>query len=189
MYNLVSTISELPLLIGCKDFPNDQQGMSLIKLIQDFINDEYKFTGGQVTEAFRMAVKRELYLDGKRVDPSTFGQHLSVNIVGQVLTAYKESKRDGRSRPSGYNSLQLNAPVKKPITPAEAYEMIVELSKKGGKPPEFVPYHLCYAYLLEKNAIKPVNESKRRSNRYTMADVSPKTLAVKEWINKNLLTK
>ena len=64
--------------------------MGLIKMIQDFINAEYRYTGTQVKEAFTLAVKRELYLDGKRVDPSTFGQHLSVNVVGQVLTAYKE---------------------------------------------------------------------------------------------------
>ena len=106
-YNLISTVTELPRLVGCHDFPNDQQGMNLIKIINDFINEQYRYTGGQVKEAFTMAVKRELYLDGKRVDPSTFGQYLSVNVVGQVLTAYKESKRDSNARPKGYNPMQL----------------------------------------------------------------------------------
>jgi hypothetical protein len=185
MYNLISTITELPKLIGCADFPNSPQGMGLIKMIQDFINSEYRYTGAQVKEAFTMAVKRELYLDGKRVDPSTFGQHLSVNVVGQVLTAYKEHKRVGRARP-GYNPNQLPEFKKKPIAPAEAHDMILEWIKKDGELPAFAPYNIAYLYLLEKGQVKPVSEETSRMRLMgANVEVSAKRKAAEDWYKRN----
>ena len=184
MYNLISTITELPKLIGCADFPNSPQGMGLIKMIQDFINSEYKYSGAQVKEAFTMAVKRELYLDGKRVDPSTFGQHLSVNVVGQVLTAYKEHKRVGRAQ--SYNPIQLPEFKKKPITPQEAHEMILEWIKKDGQLPAFAPYNIAYLYLLEKGQVKPViEETSRMRLMGANVEVSAKRTAAEDWYKRN----
>lgn len=188
MYNLITTITELPKLVGCHDFPNDQQGMQLIKLIQDFINDEYRFDGKTVTEAFKKAVKRELYLDGKRVDPSTFGQHLSVNVVGQVLTAYKESVRDGKARPQGYNPRQLpEAPVNK-ITPNEAHDLIVKWCKEEGKLPLGAPYNIAFRYLLENGLVKDVsNEIPERTKHMfgSKVEVSAKRQAAENWYLRN----
>jgi hypothetical protein len=183
MYNLITTITELPKLIGCADFPNSPQGMGLIKMIQDFINSEYRYTGAQVKEAFTMAVKRELYLDGKRVDPSTFGQHLSVNVVGQVLTAYKEHKRQGKAN-HGYNPIQLPEFKKKPITPQEAHELILGWIKRDGKLPFAAPYYLAYTYLLENNLIKAV--VKEKPNRFkTEEDLYIRV--TQDWYKKNCL--
>ena len=188
MYNLITTILELPRLVGCKDFPNDQQGMQLVKLIQDFINDEYKFDGMTVRQAFKMAVKRELYLDGKRIDPSTFGQHLSVNVVGQILTAYKESVRDGKARPQGYNRKQLpEAPVKK-ITPNEAHDMILKWCKEDGQLPLAAPYNIAFRYLVDNGLIEEVKETNvgRTKQMFgAMADVNAKRQAAQNWYLRN----
>ena len=185
MYNLISTITDLPKLVGCQDFPNSPQGMQLIKLIQDFINDEYKYTGQQVTEAFKMAVKRELYLDNKRVDPSTFGQHLSVNIVGQVLTAYKESKQSKGARPSGYNFNQIEAPKKKLITPSESWELVLNWTRKEQKIPFVAPYAGAYQYLVENNQIKPVK--KIVANRFNRDLENMQHKAVQEYLKRTVL--
>ena len=183
MYNLITTITDLPKLVGCRDFPTDQQGMQLIKLISDFINEEYRLNGHQVTEAFKMAVKRELFLDGKRVDPSTFGQHLSVNVVGQVLTAYKESKRDGNARPQGYNYNQLPAPEKKTISPFDAWELVLKWFNEEGRPPFGAPYIQAYEYLLSKGQVQPIKLQK--TNRFKKDDTNPKTQSVINYL-KNL---
>lgn len=185
MYNLITTITDLPKLVGCREFPTDQQGMQLIKLIQDFINEEYKFTGKQVTEAFKLAVKRELWLDGKRVDPSTFGQHLSVNIVGQVLTAYKEHKRDSTARPSGYNYNQLPEKRTVNISDADAYDLVLRWTKRDGKPPFVAPYLGAYRYLVKNNQIKPLK--KQSSNRFESNIESIEKEAVSRYLHQNIL--
>lgn len=188
MYNLTTTILELPRLVGCRDFPDDQQGMQLVKLIQDFINDEYKYNGQTVREAFKMAVKRELYMDGKRIDPSTFGQHLSVNVVGQILTAYKESVRDGKARPQGYNYKQLpEAPVKK-ITPQEAHDMILKFIKEDGKLPLGAPYNIAFRYLVDNGLVEDVKEAKVGRTKQlfgAMVEVSAKRQAAENWYARN----
>lgn len=183
MYNLISTIKELPTMVGCQEFPNSPQGMALIKLIQDFINEEYHYSGETVRKAFMMAAKQELYLDGKRIDASTFGQHLSVNVVGRVLTAYKEHQRQNKSRP-GYNPMQLPEVKKKPITPQEAHEMIVEWINRDRKLPFAAPYHLAYQYLLEKNMVRPAPVISY--NRFKKVDDMELKIA-QDWYQKNCL--
>ena len=183
-YNLISTVTELPRLVGCHDFPNDQQGMNLIKIINDFINEQYRYTGGQVKEAFTMAVKRELYLDGKRVDPSTFGQYLSVNVVGQVLTAYKESKRDSNARPKGYNPLQLGE-YKSLITPAESWGLISKWTMMDNEIPMIGPFLGAYNYLVEQGKIQAV---KKVANRTFMSEIaSPERQAVEKYLKQTIL--
>ena len=186
MYNLISTITDLPLLIGCKEFPNSPQGMQLIKLIQDFINQEYKYTGAQVTEAFRLDVKRSLFLDGKRIDPSTFGQHLSVNIVGQVLTAYKEQKQGMSARPAAYNPNQIAGPQKKLITPAESWELVLKWTKQENKVPFCMPYEGAYQYLIENKQIKEV---KNITSRFNRTSENMRHRAVEQYLIRNVINK
>lgn len=167
--------------------------MKLIKLIQDFINEEYKFNAQQVIDAFKMAAKRELYLDGKRIDPSTFGQHLSMNVVGQILTAYKESKQADRTRPAGYNPKQLPEYQKKPITPAEAWELILTWTKEDGYLPPFAPYIIAYRYLVESGAIKPVPKVVKSvsTRKAKVSDYvsTPEQQAVEKYLTANVLNK
>ena len=186
-YNLVSTISELPKLIGCQDFPSSQQGMQLIKLISDFINEEYQYSGQQVTEAFKMAVKRQLYLDNKRIDPSTFGQYLSINVVGQVLTAYKESKQQTKAQPTKGNWDQLGEYKKQLITNEQAWELVVRFTKEDGKFPLAAPFLGAYQYLLEKKAIQPVKKSSKQMFASELS--SPERTAVEKYITTNILNK
>jgi len=190
MYNLVSTITQLPSMVGCQEFPNTPQGMALIKLIQDFINEEYHYSGETVRKAFMLAAKQELYLDGKRIDASTFGQHLSVNVVGKVLTAYKEHLRQGKARPQGYNAKQLpEAPVKK-ITPQEAHDMILKFIKEDGKLPLGAPYNIAFRYLVDNGLVEDVKEAKAGRTKQlfgAMVEVSAKRQAAENWYQKNCL--
>ena len=178
MYNLISTITDLPKLVGCKDFPTDQQGMQLIKLISDFINEQYQYSGNQVNEAFTKAVKRELFLDGRRIDPSTFGQHLSVNVVVQVLTAYKEFKRGEKARP---HFLGLPEVHKKNITGIEAWELVKKWAKEEGQPTYYAPYLKAYEYLLENGL---VNKVKGSGTRFNGNFNSPRRTEVERYLKK-----
>ena len=186
-YNLVSTISELPKLIGCQDFPSSQQGMQLIKLISDFINEEYQYSGQQVTEAFKMAVKRELYLDNKRIDPSTFGQHLSINVVGQVLTAYKEAKQQTKAQPTKGNWDQLGEYKKQLLTPRESWEVTLSLTLQDGEPPLACPYLGAYQHLVEKGMLKPVKKTSKQM--FSSEMCSPERQAVEKYLISNILNK
>lgn len=190
MYNLVSTITQLPSMVGCQEFPNTPQGMALIKLIQDFINEEYKYSGETVRKAFMLAAKQELYLDGKRIDSSTFGQHLSVNVVGRVLTAYKEHLRQGKARPQGYNPKQLpEAPVKR-LTPQEAHDFILKCCKEDRKLPLAAPYNIAFRYLVDNGLVEDVKEAKVGRTKQlfgAMVEVSAKRQAAENWYQKNCL--
>lgn len=174
------------MIVGCKDFPADQQGMKLIKLIQDFINENYKLNAAQVTEAFTMAAARQLYLDGKRVDPSTFGQFLSMNAVGQVLTAYKESKQTDKTRPVGYNTIQLNEYKKELISDAESWELVKKFTLTDGVPPFAAPYRGAYNHLVEIGAIKGAKVTITSAFRNM---ISPQRDAVEKYLRANVINK
>lgn len=185
MYNLVSTITQLPSMVGCQDFPDTPQGMALVKLIQDFINEEYKYNGETVKKAFMLAAKQELYLDNKRIDASTFGQHLSVNVVGRVLTAYKEKLRLGNARPPQYNVNQLPQKRTVNISDEDAYELVLKWTKKEGKPPLGAPYLGAYRYLVKHNQINAVK--KETSNRFESNLEGREKEAVVNYLMKNVL--
>ena len=168
------------MLIGCEDFPKSEQGKILIEDLEKFINDRYKYSAKQLIEAFTMASTYELYLDGKRVDPSTFGKHLSRASVGKILTAYREHLKDSNARPSGYNKNQLpEAPVKK-ITPSEAWDLVLKWFKKEGQPPQFAPYLSAYEYLLSNNQVKPVKHSTKKFGNFD--EDCPERLAVERYL-------
>lgn len=185
MYNLISTITQLPSMVGCQEFPSTPQGMNLIKLIQDFINEEYKYSGDTVKKAFMLAAKQELYLDNKRIDGSTFGQHLSVNVVGKVLTAYKETLRNKNARPQGYNYNQLPPKRTENISDEDAYDLVLKWAKREGKPPFGAPYIGAYRYLVKHNQIKPV--SNQSSNRFEANLESREKEAVEKYLLQNVL--
>lgn len=184
MYELTSTVLQLPSMVGCQDFPNTPQGMKLVKLIQDFINEEYNYSGEVVKKAFMMAAKQELYLDNKRVDASTFGQHLSVQVVGKVLTAYKETLRQSNARPQGYSYKQLPEAPKKLITNKESWELILQLTKDEGQPPMFAPYRGAYNYLLEQKRVQNVGKP---SNRFEKNIESAERQAVESYLKKHFV--
>lgn len=168
------------MLIGCEDFPKSEQGKILIEDLEQFINDRYKYSAKQLIEAFTMASTYELYLDGKRVDPSTFGKHLSRASVGKILTAYREHLKDSNARPSGYNRNQLpEAPVKK-ITPAEAWDLVLKWFKEEGQPPQFAPYLSAYDYLLSNNQVKPVKHSTKKFGNFD--EECPERLSVERYL-------
>lgn len=168
------------MLIGCEDFPKSEQGKILIEDLEKFINDRYKYSAKQLIEAFTMASTYELYLDGKRVDPSTFGKHLSRASVGKILTAYREHLKDSNARPSGYNRNQLpEAPVEK-ITPAEAWDLVLKCFKEEGQPPQFAPYLSAYEYLLQHNQVKPVKHSTKKFGNFD--EECPERVSVERYL-------
>ena len=190
MYNLKSTIATLPRIIGCEDFPKSPQGQLLIEDLNDFVNRQYNFDGKAVIEAFNLAATYELYLDNKRVDPSTFGKHLSRASVGKVLTAYKERKRNETARPQ---YLGLPAPEKKSILPSGAHDLILKWCKEDGKLPDFAPYITAYRYLLDNDLVSKPTTTKSGSRTSTMfnqslrINISPKRQVAEDWYTHNVL--
>lgn len=180
----------LPTIIGCEEFPKSEHGKLLVEDICNFINKNYQYSGKTVIEAFEKAAMHDLYLDGKRVDPSTFGKYLSRSSVGKILTAYKESVRDGKARPQGYDYKQLpEAPVKK-ITPSEAHELILKWCKEEGKLPFAAPYNIAYKYLLEKGLVKSIaTEIQGRNKKMFGATIEscPERQAAENWYLRNCL--
>lgn len=182
----------MPQIIGCADFPTDVQGMKRVKLIQDFINEEYKMDGKTVISAFKMASKQELYLDGRRIDPSTFGHQLSVNVVGKVLTAYKEHLRLGKSSPR-YNPNQLPPHETKKLTPEEAHDLILKWTKEERQTPDIAPYVTAYRYLLGHGLVKDVRGQKggKRSikmlGQSSQIEVSAERVEAEKWYKDNVI--
>lgn len=150
----------LPVIIGCEEFPKSEQGKLLIEDICAFINQQYGYSGKQIVEAFELASSYSLYMDGKRVDPSTFGKHLSRASVGKVLTAYREQQRREKVT-SPY--LALPEAQTKTITPLEAYELCHKWFKQEG---ELInaPANMAYEYLLSQGKVSKVEQVK--TNRF-----------------------
>lgn len=172
----------LPMIIGCEEFPKSEHGKLLIQDIERFINDKYHYSGKTVVEAFEMAAMHNLFLDGKRVDPSTFGKFLSRASVGKVLTAYKEYLKDSNARPQGYNYNALpEAPVVKP-TPSECWDMVLRWYKEDNGFPLCAPYLGAYEYLVEQGQIKPIEKVK--ANRFEDNMQSPERQVVENYLKK-----
>jgi hypothetical protein len=185
MYNLKSTIISLPKIIGCEEFPKSEHGNLLVEDIQNFINKQYRFNGQQVSEAFDMAATHSLFLDGKRINPSTFGKYLSRASVGQVLTAYKEAKRDSNARPSGYNPKQLPEYKSKNITPEESWDLMLKFIKEDGGLPFCAPYIGVYNYLVNNGLMKPVRKATKSGFAANMD--GPERQAVEQYLLRNII--
>lgn len=171
------------MIIGCEEFPKSEHGKLLIEDICRFINDQYKYSGKTVVKAFEMASTHSLFLDGKRVDPSTFGKFLSRASVGKVLTAYKEHMKDSNARPQGYDYKALpEAPLKR-ITPYEAYELCLKWYKKDGVL-EYAPVNMAYEYLLENGQVEKIE--KVRTNRFEDNFDGRKHKAVENYLKSKL---
>ena len=137
--------------------------MALVKLINDFINDKFKMDGSTVKKAFIEAAALNLTLDGRRVNPATFGQHLSVNVVGQVLKAYQEFIQAETARPKAYlpkHRTELDTPHD-PISPAEAWELVEKWYREDEKFAFIAPYLGAYEHLVLTKKIKPVHNPKK----------------------------
>lgn len=159
----------------------------LVEDIDRFINEQYKMNAKDVLNAFDKAATHQLFMDGKRVDPSTFGRYLSRATVGKVLTAYKESNQQKKSQPSSGNWDQLGEYKKQLITPAEAWELVVRFTKEDGKSPLAAPFMGAYQYLLEKKAIQPVKKASKQMFASELS--SPERTAVEKYITTNILNK
>lgn len=179
------TILSLPKIIGCEEFPKSDHGKLLVDDLESFINNQYRFTGKQVLEAFDLAATHSLFMDGKRVDPSTFGKYLSRASVGKVLTAYKESKQSKNARPSMYNPNQLPEYKKENISDADCWELVLKWTKEENKPPFAAPYSGAYRYLLGNNQVPKVKPSKKTSFSDNLD--SPQRQAVEKYLYKNVI--
>lgn len=140
-----------------------------------------------------MAATHSLYMEGKRVNPSTFGKYLSRASVGLVLTAYKETKQANRSRPSEYNLKQLPEHEVKKITPQEAHDLILKWTKEERQTPDIAPYCTAYRYLLGHGLVKDVRGQKggKRSvktlGQSSQIEVSAERIEAENWYKENVL--
>lgn len=132
-----------------------------------------------------MAATHSLFLDGKRINPSTFGKYLSRASVGQVLTAYKETKRDSKARPAGYNSRQLPEHKTKNFTPEESWDLMLKFIKEDGGLPFAAPYIGVYNYLVDKRLMRPVRQATKSGFSANMD--SPQRQAVEQYLLRNII--
>lgn len=190
-WNYTNVIKIIPTYVGCNDFPQGTQGEQLKAIISEFINEQFPLLKpDDITEAFKLSAAGKLFDNGKKIEPNTYGQFLSAALVGRVLSAYVDYKKDARSRPSGYDFKRLNeAPVKN-ITPEEAYSLILKWVKEDGEFPLAAPYRKCYEYLLSKGVVKPIDPVVKRGRYAQMVgsvmENDPYRIAVQEYLNKNL---
>ena len=159
----------------------------LVEDIDRFINEQYRMNAQDVLNAFDKAATHQLFLDGKRVDPSTFGRYLSRATVGKVLTAYKESNQQKKSQPTSGNWDQLGEYKKQLITNEQAWELVVRFTKEDGKFPLAAPFMGAYQYLMDKKAIQPVKKSSKQMFASELS--SPERTAVEKYITTNILNK
>lgn len=153
---LLDVIDLMPTMVGAPIFTKDDEW--LIVMIAKFIVNEYpKLKVYDIQKAFSMGAKRELRNEKHDVvDISTFGQKVSVNLVGRVLNAYEEHKRIDRMRgsnmfPSGNEGQKkIESPKNEPekMTPKIAYNMLVDECRSEGKlPKHFYLYSMVYRYV------------------------------------------
>jgi len=193
MYNLTSTILTLPKIIGCEDFPKSDHGKLLVEDIERFINEQYRVNGKYVLDAFNMAATHQLFMDGKRVDPSTFGRFLSRAIVGKVLTAYKEYLSTNRAQAKPYNPNQLPEHQTKKLTPEEAHDLILKWCREDGELPTIAPYLTAYRYLRERNLVKEAGNETVDTRRTLLlgksikVEVSAKRIEAEKWYLMNMI--
>ena len=194
-WNFTNVLTRIPTYVGCSDFPSTSQGMSLIAIISEFINDEFPLMKpDDITNAFKAAASGKLMDNGRKIEPNTYGQYLSAGVVGKVLSAYKDFNKGERSRPQGYNPNQIQSYKGRldtphtPITPIEAYELIFKWCNADNALPFVAPYDICYQYLLEKKAVRKVSESKR-TGRYAGMHINLKRQSVEQYFIKNVLNK
>lgn len=150
---LLDTIDLMPTMVGAPPFTRDDEW--IIVSIAKFIVSEYpKFGIYDVQKAFSMGAKRELRDESHNiVEINTYGQKISVNLIGKVLAAYRLHKE--RQRAAGSNMFPLKkkmieAPKKEEerMTPKLAYKMLVEECRKEGQLPKyFFLYSMVYRYV------------------------------------------
>jgi hypothetical protein len=190
-WNFTNVIKIIPTYVGCNDFPQGAQGEQLKAIISEFINEQFPLLKpDDITEAFKLSAAGKLFDNGKKIEPNTYGQLLSAALVGRVLSAYVDYKKDARSRPSGYNFKQLGEATPSKITPQEAYSLIIKWVKEDGEFPMVAPYRSCYLYLLEKGVVKEIEPPKSRGRFSQMIgavmDANPYRIVVQEYLTKNL---
>ena len=150
---LLDVIDLMPTMVGAQIFTKDDEW--LIIMIAKFIVTVYpKLKVYDIQKAFSMGAKRQLRNEKHDiVDISTFGQKVSINLIGKVLNAYEEHKRIERMSGSGMfpsKVKRIEAPKNEPekMTPKIAYNMLVDECRKEGKlPKHFYLYSMVYRYV------------------------------------------
>jgi hypothetical protein len=154
---ILDVIDLLPARLGCKAFDESLEDVILIIMLGRFVVSEYPgITAAEVDKAFKLAAKAELMLDGKPIVLSTYGHKMNEAMMGRVLTAYTRHLQHIRSQAAGFVPRNKTLPDVKsePITPEQAYEMLVEYCGESKVLPAiFGLYSTVYQYLLESETI------------------------------------
>jgi len=183
-WNFTNVLTRIPTYVGCIDFEGSQ-GMALVALLSEFINEEFPLMNpDEVTSAFKAAASGKLMENGRKIEPNTYGKHLSANVVGKVLSAYQDFQKGERARPSGYNPNQLGEGKVNLITPKESHELIVGWISSDGCMPFAAPYATAYRYLVETNIIREVK--KAVFNKYKKDTESVEIKAARKYYEKEL---
>ncbi len=177
--DLLNYIDHLPSMVGAEPFSiNDEW---LIMNIAKFILEQYgNLKPEEIHLAFTLAAKRRLKDENhKVVDATTYGQKLSINIVGKVLTAYQEGVRRVKSEPERLKSVQMSKRIeasRNTMDPKDAYDLLVKLCEEEGEFPKmFFLYSNVGNYLKSIDAFKDWSDKKKNELRARAEDLVPST--------------
>jgi hypothetical protein len=172
---LLNYIDYLPSKIGAPPFEADEEW--LIIDIAKFVVDNYRFLmdHDRIPHAFDMAASGKLLDDKlKPIRISTYGQKMSCNVVGEVLTAYHEMLKRDAARPKMVSQRQIEAP-KSTMTDKDAYDLLVAECEKEGKLPElFFLWKSVYKYLKEINAFDSWSDAEKNALKAQAKVMTPK---------------
>jgi hypothetical protein len=132
--DLLEAIDFLPSRVGCKPFAKGDDWM--IVDIAKFIIEEYpKLLAQEVLKAFTLAATRKLLDEKNRpVSVDTFGNYLSIKVVGAVLTAYQRNVKAFSRAPKFHHvKNSIEEVVRNSITKKESYEMLIEYCDRDDK--------------------------------------------------------
>lgn len=152
MRSLLQTIDQLPFYMGAKPFDAEIE----IIMIANFIIKKYpSLSPKQLVEAMEDAAAGELWLDGKRVQARTYGNQLNIDVLGTILTAWREKDRQRRAAPKPVlpKSHRIEAPVDL-ATPEWHYDNLIKEIAEEGKMPAYRPFSIIHAHMVEQGMLK-----------------------------------
>ena len=153
---MLNAIDYLPGYVGASKWGTDERP---IVLLANFIFRRFPTIYPEnLVEAFELAASGSLYQDNKRVKVTSYGKTLDIDLVGTVLSAYKEHKREEARRPKPIipASRQLNEGPKFKPTGKYFYGLMMKDVKAEGKLPIAMVWKSIHEYMCEEGLLNPI---------------------------------
>jgi hypothetical protein len=147
LIELLETIDALPTYLGASEFGADEQP---IIAIANFIIKYYpSFGKKELIEAVEMSAAGLLTDGNKVVRVTTFGKPLNIDMLGVVLSAYRDQQK---AKPQRFGNRIGAAPVERPTAEWHYDRMMAEV-KATGTLPTFHAFTIIHKHMVEAGLI------------------------------------